>query len=169
MIKKWMVAIVLVFMLSSCTPEIDIKLLPGQDTVEINTSWEDAGAELSIDDEITTVYSEDTVNTSSIGETLINYSYIDEKGVNHEVTRYVTVTDQTPPVMSLHTGIDTVSVDETWTDSGVTATDNSLEDPSIVIEGTVDTSVAGMYTITYIATDASNNESRITRYVNVLE
>jgi trimeric autotransporter adhesin len=58
----------------------------------------------------------------------------------------------------------------TYTDAGASATDNADGDltASIVTSGTVDTSVTGIYHITYNVTDAAGNPAtQVTRTVNV--
>ena len=62
-----------------------------------------------------------------------------------------------------------ISVGGTYTEPGATATDNVDGDISanIQISGTVNTAVAGTYTITYSVTDSSGNETTTTRTVNV--
>jgi len=63
-----------------------------------------------------------------------------------------------------------VTVGDTYTDAGATATDNfSPATPTVTVNSTVDTSVIGSYTVTYDATDdAGNSATQKTRTVNVL-
>jgi hypothetical protein len=72
-------------------------------------------------------------------------------------------------------GESTVEVDQnvSYTDAGATATDavdgdNIDGDVELVKTGSVDTSAAGTYTITYTATDTSNNSASVSRTVGVL-
>lgn len=55
--------------------------------------------------------------------------------------------------------------------AGVTATDNKDGDITgkIKVEGSVDTSKAGQYTLTYTVSDAAGNEAKIVRTITVLE
>lgn len=87
---------------------------------------------------------------------------------------YVSVTvvpDVTPPVITL-TGSDpvTLTVADTYTDAGATATDDrdgSLTS-NIVTGGSVDTATAGTYTLTYDVSDSSGNAAlQVTRTVTV--
>jgi len=84
------------------------------------------------------------------------------------LVRIVTVVDETPPVLSLKPGIDTITVDETWVDEGIQATDNSQEELEIVVQGEV-LPIVGIYEITYRVLDSSGNVSTIKRYVHVIE
>ena len=51
---------------------------------------------------------------------------------------------------------------------GVKVTDNYDSNVSIVIEGKVNYNKAGKYTITYVATDTSGNETRVERTIKVV-
>ncbi|WP_299332600.1 immunoglobulin-like domain-containing protein [uncultured Psychroserpens sp.] len=116
-----------------------------------------------------------TVNTSSAGTYAVNYNVSDSSGNSAiQVTRTVNVTaDTTPPVISL-IGASTVNltVGDTYNEQGATATDNQDGDltSSIVISGTVNTSIAGSYTRFYNVSDSAGNAAaEVTRTVNVLD
>ena len=148
--------------------EITLVLVTGQDTVELNVEWVDSGALFVLNG---TEYSMSTINEvdeSILGLYEINYTY-EYQSETYTITRYVIVTDQTAPVMELNLGVDTVEVGATWTDTGVTVSDNSLETITPVVSGTVNTDIADTYEITYTATDSSGNISTIIRYVTVIE
>mgnify|MGYP000926751280 CR=1 FL=1 len=68
------------------------------------------------------------------------------------------------PVITVTTGTDTVLQGSTWTDAGATA---DTGETVIVVSNTVDTSAAGVYTVTYSATDATGNVGTATRIVTV--
>ena len=74
--------------------------------------------------------------------------------------------DQDPPVVTLR-GINPVSifVGGTYTEEGATATGAT---GGITTTGSVDTAVAGTYTITYSARDGAGNVGTATRTINVL-
>ena len=78
--------------------------------------------------------------------------------------------DTTPPVITLN-GSSTIqlNVGDTWTDPGATATDDTDGDisSSITVNGTVDTSTVGTYTLTYSVADAASNAASTTRTVIV--
>jgi len=148
--------------------EIYLVLISGIDTVEINSSWVDAGAKIVINDQEAAMTANGEVNLEvlDIYEITYQYTYL---STTYEITRYVIVTDQTPPELELNVGVDTVIVGNTWIDSGVTITDNSLEEIEVVISGEVDVLTPGTYQITYYATDSSENENSIIRFVTVIE
>lgn len=148
--------------------EIDIQLNPGQDNIEINSSWIDASATIIINDEEYEMETLDFPDLSTIGLYPItyNYTYLEE---TYSLTRYVIVFDQSPPVISLNAGIDTVELNSEWIDTGVTIIDNSKELIEPQIENNVDVTTPGTYTVTYSATDSVGNTSTLTRYVTVIE
>ena len=76
--------------------------------------------------------------------------------------------DTVPPVITLN-GSNPVNltVGDSYTDAGATATDDVDGTDTVTSSGTVDTTTAGTYTITYSATDAAGNTATATRTVNV--
>ena len=161
----------LILVLSGCNrdsvEEIEFIVNAGQDTVEINASWEDEGAVLYVDDNIYNATASGTVNTAMIGLYTIEYLYTYDEEDFFGI-RYVNVVDQTNPVIVLLAGIDTIVVGDTWEDAGATVLDNSLEELTLIISGVVDESTVGVYEVVYSATDSSGNTSSITRYVNII-
>lgn len=77
-------------------------------------------------------------------------------------------TDSTAPVISL-SGAQSVTIEQgsAYSDEGATATDNVDSSVTVSTSGTVDTSTAGEYTLTYSATDAAGNTATATRTVTV--
>jgi len=88
---------------------------------------------------------------------------------------YVTVTvipvdntaDTTPPVITLNGGDVTLTVGETYTEQGATATDDRDGNVEVSITGNVDTATAGTYTVTYTATDTAGNSATESRTVTI--
>ncbi|MBM4098244.1 MAG: DUF5011 domain-containing protein, partial [Planctomycetes bacterium] len=79
----------------------------------------------------------------------------DEFTANTDPTR---ANDATPPVITI-TGnaLAAVELNGSYTDAGATATDNLDSSVTVTPSGTVNTAVAGTYTITYNASDAAGN------------
>ena len=80
--------------------------------------------------------------------------------------------DTTLPVITLNGNSTlTLKVGETYTELGAKATDNKDGDitSKILTAGTVNTAVAGTYTITYTVSDTSGNTATATRTVNVVK
>jgi hypothetical protein len=164
--------LLLVLVLASCglasNNQGSINLIQGQDTVEINSTWEDAGAKFYINGIEYDAITYDEVDTTKCGNYAIDYRY-EYSGEVFIVTRIVTVVDQISPSITLNLGIDTIHIGNTWVDSGVTVTDNSNEEIVPTISGVVDDTTKGTYIITYTAIDSSGNETSIERYVDVIE
>ena len=148
--------------------EIEFLLNAGYDTVEINTTWINPGAYLKVDEKEYDALSNGTINTSIIGLYRIEYTYTYEE-INYMLVRYVNVVDQTIPIITIESGIDTIVVGNTWSDAGASVTDNSGEVLIITTIGSVNTSIIGTYEITYSSTDSSGNTATEIRYVNVIQ
>lgn len=155
------------------TPPV-ITLLGSSDlTVECGVPYNEPGAsvtdtcENNLDFIVT-----GTVNTSAPGNYTLVYSASDSAGnVAETVTRIVRVADNAQPVITLN-GPSTVNVacGGSYTEAGATATDNCEGDLSeaIVISGSVNTAVAGNYTINYdVADSIGNRAARVSRTVVV--
>ena len=149
---------------------LTLELNLGVDTVEVNAQFLDSGAIATLEgspyQKVNVI--ENTVDTSKVGEYYIVYEVSFGSNTLTQ-TRYVNVIDSTPPQLTLKPGIDTILVNQPWTDAFVDVTDNSLLEVDVVTYGHVNTSQIGEYEITYVATDAYGNQSSITRYVFVIK
>jgi type IV pilus assembly protein PilA len=108
------------------------------------------------------------VDTSRFGQYKITYT-VDEDGKKASVIRTVTVRDTTPPELTIPSDT-TILVSEAPTFdvmSGVSAVDNSGEDVVITTTGNV-SSLPGVYTVTYKATDIKGNETVKQRKITVI-
>jgi hypothetical protein len=79
--------------------------------------------------------------------------------------------DTTAPVVTLVGDAATqITAGSAFTDPGATATDNVDGDLTnhINVSGTVDTAIAGLYTLTYSVTDAAGNTGTASRAVSVV-
>ena len=148
-------------------PVITLIGMAGSSTINLTVgdTWIDPGVTASdnVDGNITSsISTSGSVDTSSAGTYIITYSVSDAAGNTASVSRNVIVdaADTTAPVISL-TGSSTInlSVGDTFTDPGATATDGVDGDltSSISISGSVDTSTAGTYTLSYNVSDAAGN------------
>ncbi|MDB4263703.1 DUF5011 domain-containing protein, partial [Flavobacteriaceae bacterium] len=150
--------------------------LTGSSTINLYTgaTFTDPGA-TAIDDfqgDITSsITSSGTVDISLAGTYTIVYSVSDSDDNSASVTRTVIINtplDTTAPVITL-TGSSTINlyVGATFTDPGATAIDDFQGDitSSITSSGTVDTSLAGTYTIVYSVLDTAGNSASVTRTV----
>ncbi|MGL4820772.1 MAG: immunoglobulin-like domain-containing protein [Bacilli bacterium] len=121
-----------------------------------------------------------TVNTQKAGVYTLSYKVSDSKGLSTTKNRTVTVKEKevtpppaenTAPTISGASNV-TINVGDTFDPrAGVTATDKE-DGPltsSITIEGKVDTSQAGVYTLTYRVADSKGLTASVTRTVTVKE
>ncbi|MFA4975818.1 MAG: immunoglobulin-like domain-containing protein [Candidatus Paceibacterota bacterium] len=140
-----------------------------------NTLYTDAGATALDDiDGVRDVVTTGTIDISVVGAYTITYTATDLSNNTATATRTVNVTeiiipDTTAPVISV-VGTNPINVTQNnnYTDEGATALDDIDGVRDVVVSGAVDTSVVGIYTITYTATDLSNNTATATRTVNVV-
>lgn len=113
-----------------------------------------------------------TTEENKIDETKteITYTVSDASGNTATKTRTVNIIDDIPPVITLK-GYEKMSIikGNQYKEQGAKAVDEKDGDltSSIQIEGTVDTSKLGTYTINYKATDSNGNEATKTRTVVV--
>ena len=157
------------------SPDIDL-VGDEQITVEVNGSFTDPGATAtdSFDGDLTDQISDGgTVDTTSLGNYTITYQVSDSSGNTADVSREVTVSDTTAPVISL-TGSSpvTIEVGTTYTDEGATASDDFQGDLTASISDTsnVDSTTVGTYSVVYNVSDSSGNAAnQVTRIVEVVD
>ena len=110
--------------------------------------------------------------TNIVGNYSITYTATDEEGNQSSVQRFVEIIDTIPPTVELN-GNNPIIVElfNVYTEEGVTASDNVDPDNLLTttINGTVNTSVAGSYTLTYSVSDTGGQTTNITRTVIVAE
>ena len=131
-------------------------------------------AEDSLDGDVTgTVVVNNPVVASKIGMYTVTYSDSDSYGNKVIVYRYINIIDSIPPVMSLN-GKDSVyvQVGTSYTDAGVTPTDNynTIGDlnKNTTKVGSVNTSKIGIYPISFITSDESGNKSNTVKRVVIV-
>jgi len=138
---------------------------------EQGTTYSDAGATASdtVDGSVTVV-SSGTVDTAIAGSYTVTYTVSDSIGNTSTVTRTVIVADTLAPVITL-LGLASVNHEQgtTYSDAGATASDTVDGSVTVVSSGTVDTAIAGSYTVTYTVSDSIGNTSTVTRTVIVAD
>ena len=142
-------------------------------TLECGGSYTEEGATATdgCDGDITNsiVIAGDTVDATSPGTYAVTYTVADAAGNSSSTGRLVTVADTTDPVLTLNgQGSVTINCGDTYTDDGATATDACDTAPAVNVDSSsVNPAVAGTYTVTITATDASGNTASATRTVVV--
>jgi len=157
----------IVVLLAGCKPKtFTATLNKSLDTVEVGSTWVDAGCETDGTDCVTI---KEDVDTTTIGVYEVFYQAT-KKDATMYLKRVVTVVDTIKPVITLQPGVDTIQLHETWVNAGCTATDNY--DDSVTCSeqsSTLNTAVVGEYIITYVAVDSSGNSRTMERHVFIIE
>jgi len=154
----------------------------GEDTktIEINSVYNDAGASAQDDIDggvlVTTLGS---VDTSIVGTYILTYTAKDNTNnistktrtinVVNSVTPTAPVLDTNAPVITLYGKSDiNISLGSVYTDTGAIAQDDIDGVVDIITTGTVDTSIVGVYTLTYTAKDKVGNTATKNRIINIV-
>ena len=142
-----------------------ITLTGGNVTIEAGESYTELGATASDNyyTGLSVTIDSSALNTGVVGSYGVIYSATDDSNNTGTATRTVTVVDTTAPVVTVTPGNDAVVMGASWTDAG--ATSDGVE--AVTATGSVNTNTVGTYTITYSATDGSNNTGTATRTVIV--
>ena len=112
-----------------------------------------------------------SVNTTTAGTYILTYRKVDAAGNTGSTTRTVVVADQTAPVVTLvGSGTITLANGAVYTESGATWSDAVDGTGAIAAasSGSVNTTTAGTYTLTYRKIDAAGNTGSTIRTVTVL-
>jgi hypothetical protein len=129
-------------------------------SVEAGTSFTDPGVVITDNVAVgNVVIGGDIVDVNTPGTYVITYNYSDpSSNAATQVSRTVVVEDNTKPVITLNgESTITLNVGDTYSELGADVTDNIYPDDVAVITGSVDTSIAGTYTLNYDYTDGSGN------------
>ena len=113
-----------------------------------------------------------TVDTATVATYVKTYSISDAAGNESNITRTVNVVlppDVTAPVITL-LGDNPLELlqGDVYTEAGATAQDDRDGNVAVSISGVINTSVVGLYTMTYTAADIAGNESSVIRNIFVL-
>ncbi len=161
--------------------EAPIITLLGESTEEVikGSIYTDPGAMATDNlDKAVRISSTGEVNTAVTGTYIITYSATDRTGNTSTKTRTVKVIEETPPPVTPDTtkpvitlsgeAVISLSVGETFIDPGYAAVDDRDGNIKVTVNGTIGTSKAGAYTLTYSATDVAGNTAVTTRTVTVV-
>lgn len=138
----------------------------------VNQTYTEAGARANDDiDGPIEVSITGTVNTSIAGVYTLTYSARDSAGNVSSVGRTITIIkDTSPPVITLN-GANSIQlfVNQTYTEQGASAQDNVDGAVEVSVSGMVDTSIAGVYTLTYSASDNASNVTSVKRTITIVK
>lgn len=108
------------------------------------------------------------VNSAQAGSYTLTYSSSDSAGNTASETRTVIVADTTSPVITLAGDqAITINTGDVWSDAGASAADTVDGEVAVIDTGVVDNGTAGVYTVTYTATDLAGNTVSEIRTVTV--
>ena len=137
--------------------------------IEIHEPYQEEGirARWKFEDVSDQVQIFSSIDTSKLGKQEVSYQFMQEK-----ITRIVDVVDTTAPHISL-IGQEKVIVfqNEEYTEEGINAADNSLEDlqGKINISQNINTHIIGQYEVLYEVSDSSGNRAELKRAVWVVK
>ena len=144
-------------------------------TIEVDSSYVELGATAADveDGDITAsmIIDSGAVNTSILGTYYVTYDVTDSHSQTDHRVRTVNVVDTTIPVITLSGSNPQIVIKNyAYVEAGATCIDNydASISGSIIISGSVNTSVIGSYTKTYTCTDNSSNTDVENRTVNVV-
>jgi uncharacterized repeat protein (TIGR01451 family) len=105
-----------------------------------------------------------------LGVTSVTWTVKDAGNNTATATQKVTVVDHTPPSITLN-GANPMTVEchTSFSDPGAAASDACSGNVAVSSSNNVNENVPGSYTVTYTATDTSNNMATATRTVNVVD
>ena len=121
------------------------------------------------------VKTDNKVDNTKVGNYTITYTVTDRSKNTATVIRYVQVIDTIMPTIALVGGSPvTHNVGTTYTDAGVTVSDNYYSEAelrnNLLVESNVDENVVGNYTVVYTLTDPfTGNKVILTRNVEVVD
>jgi hypothetical protein len=147
-----------------------IVTLVGQNTInhQQGTDFTDPGATASDETDASLTVSVAGSVDSAAGSYTLTYSATDAAGNTGTATRTVIVADTLAPVITLvGDSLVSLSLNETYTEAGATATDGVDGDISVTVSGNIDSTIANDYSITYTATDSAGNTATVVRTVRV--
>lgn len=105
---------------------------------------------------------------TKVEEDKITYIVTDKAGNKAKKVRKTIKEDKEPPKLTLvGKDITVINLSYKYVDSGYEVSDNCDSEVKVTQEGNIDVNKEGKYTITYIATDSSGNESKVSRTISV--
>ncbi len=140
------------------TPPVVQLVGSGVVNINLNTIYVDAGATWTDLGFSGSIIASGTVDTGVVGTNILTYYHVDAAGNIGSGTRTVNVTTGSLPVITL-SGSNPVNllIGDTYTESGFTISD--FEDGDLTLSGsstgTVNTSIPGIYILTYSVTDSN--------------
>lgn len=102
----------------------------------------------------------ETIDTSLLGSKEIKIIYLNENNEEKEYKFKINIIDSEKPIINYNNTLTTTVGTNIDLLKGVSAKDNYTQDIEVAVSGNYDFNKVGEYTIYYIATDSSNNETK---------
>lgn len=140
-------------------------------TLARNSTFEDPGASANdLCDGALNVVASGNVDTTIVGDYTRLYTASDSAGNTASVTRAIGVVDTGVPVVVINGASPIVTeCGDGFSDPGAMASDPEDGVLEVSVQGTVDTTRRGMYTLTYTAVDSAGHSASQSRTVTVVD
>lgn len=109
------------------------------------------------------------INTQKLGDQELSFIYENEKGKKRKGLLNIEIVDEEKPLIWLSGSYSVKVGSKVNLEEEILCADNYDGNPNCRIEGTYDLNTAGVYDLTYVATDSSNNEERVDFRLTVYE
>ena len=141
-------------------------------TISLLEDYKDPGYELLVNKKREKATIDNDLDNTKVGTYKIKYTFKDKLKHNHKLERTINVIDDAAPVITLK-GADSINIllKEEFNDPGYEVSDNydSSENLQVDINGEIDNTKKGKYTIEYVVSDKSSNTASVSRTINVIE
>ena len=109
------------------------------------------------------------IDTEKLGKQEIKFIYKNKDGKKRTGIINVNIVDQEEPLVWLSNSYSVKVGSQIDLNEEILCADNYDSNPNCRIEGDYDLNTAGVYNLTYVATDSSNNEEKVNFRLNVYE
>ena len=109
------------------------------------------------------------IDTEKLGKQEIKFIYENKDGKKRTGIINVNIVDQEEPLVWLSNSYSVKVGSQIDLNEEILCADNYDSNPNCRIEGEYDLNTAGVYNLTYVATDSSNNEEKVNFRLNVYE
>lgn len=157
-----------ILLLMTREPKVDTSGYKLIDNIEVNVY-----SQKKVSDFISSikgkVITNDKINTEHLGKQKVDFIYENEKGEKRTGIINVNIVDQEEPLVWLSNSYNIKVGSKIDLNEEILCADNYDSKPNCRIEGEYDLNTAGVYNLTYVATDSSDNEEKVSFKLNVYE
>lgn len=157
-----------ILLLMTRKPKVDTSGYKLIDNIEVNVY-----SQKKVSDFISSikgkVITNDKINTEHLGKQKVDFIYENEKGEKRTGIINVNIVDQEEPLVWLSNSYSIKVGSKIDLNEEILCADNYDSKPNCRIEGEYDLNTAGVYNLTYVATDSSDNEEKVSFKLNVYE